>query len=262
MKDHRTLLAEAEAEVVALDAHEVLALHGSEGVLIVDLRESEELLAKGRIPGSLHVPRGNLEFQVDPTSPFHVPALAEARRLILHCGGGWRSALAAQTLQRMGVPDVAHMRGGFKAWKEAGGPVEGAAPAPGPRVTGLGGLFFRCRDSQALNQWYRTHLGIPTEPYGYAFRWREMADPGSVGYTVWSPMAQDSAYFEPSEKPYMVNYRVADLEALLEALKAEGVTIVGAIQDEPNGRFGWILDPEGTKVELWQPVPSALDPYL
>jgi len=110
--------------------------------------------------------------------------------------------------------------------------------------------------------WYRDRLGIPVSEYGHAFLWREHGTPQRTGYTVWSPFRHDTTYFQPSDAEFMVNFRVADLAALLAELVREGVTIVGGIQDEPNGRFAWILDPEGNKIELWQPVDPEQDPYL
>ena len=130
------------------------------------------------------------------------------------------------------------------------------------KVTGLGGVFFKTRDKNAMTQWYREHLGIEADEYGFAFVWRDLDNPQARGYTQWSPFKDDTEYFAPSEKPFMVNFRVDDLEALLTELRAQGVPVVGDIQDEENGRFGWILDPEGNKIELWQPVDSDKDPYL
>jgi len=130
------------------------------------------------------------------------------------------------------------------------------------KVTGLGGVFFKTQDKKATMQWYREHLGIESDQYGFSFLWRELQKPEARGYTVWSPFEDSSRYFEPSTKPFMINFRVHDLEALLTELRAQGVTVVGDIQDEENGRFGWILDPEGNKIELWQPVDSDQDPYL
>jgi len=130
------------------------------------------------------------------------------------------------------------------------------------RVTGIGGVFFKARDREGQLEWYRTHLGIESDAYGFAFQWRDREDSESIGYTVWSPFKGDTDYFDPSTQPFMVNYRVADLEALVAALKEEGVEVVGGIQQEENGKFAWILDPEGNKIELWEPVPSAEDPYL
>lgn len=125
------------------------------------------------------------------------------------------------------------------------------------RVTGIGGIFYRAQDKTALLAWYREHLGIEAEDWGHMFRWGD-----THGYTVWSLFRADSTYFAPSEKPFMINFRVDDLEALLPALEAEGVQIVGGIEREQNGKFAWILDPEGTKIELWEPAPGEQDPYL
>lgn len=130
------------------------------------------------------------------------------------------------------------------------------------RVTGIGGVFFKSRDPKAMLAWYRRHLGIDEQGWGAAFRWREEADPEEIGYTVWSPFPEDTDYFAPGAAQCMVNFRVAELEGLLAALKEEGVEVVGGIREEENGKFAWILDPEGMKVELWEPVPSARDPYL
>lgn len=130
------------------------------------------------------------------------------------------------------------------------------------RVTGLGGVFFRCADPAAMKAWYREHLGIESESWGHAFVWRERDEPQQQGYTVWSPFPDSTEYFAPSAKQFMVNYRVDDLEALLPKLEAAGVQIVGASQEEENGKFAWIVDPEGNKLELWEPVDSSVDPYL
>jgi len=131
------------------------------------------------------------------------------------------------------------------------------------RVTGIGGIFFKAKDQAATLAWYRQHLGIESEDWGgFGFTWRDRADPEQVGYTVWSPFKGDTAYFDPGTQPFMVNYRVADLPALLAALREEGVQIVGEMVEEENGRFAWVLDPDGGKIELWEPVPSDQDPYL
>ena len=130
------------------------------------------------------------------------------------------------------------------------------------RVTGIGGLFFKCEDVEAQRAWYREHLGIEANEYGFTFKWREEKDSSEVGYTQWSPFAAKSDYFSPSKRDFMFNYRVDDLDALLIALKQEGVTQVGDALVEENGKFAWVLDPEGNKVELWEPVPSKEDPYL
>lgn len=130
------------------------------------------------------------------------------------------------------------------------------------RVTGLGGVFFKTPDPEGLKEWYRERLGIESEQWGYSFLWRELEAPEKRGYTVWGPFRDSTKYFEPSSEPYMINYRVDDLEALLAALEAEGVQVLGGPDTEENGKFAWILDPEGRKIELWEPVDSDRDPYL
>lgn len=122
-KSASDLVAEAKAQVENLDADAVESEVGAGTAVLVDLREAEELDANGRIPGSVHVPRGMLEFRADPTSPYHQEPLDPSKRIILHCASGGRSALGAATLQAMGYRDVAHLEGGFTAWKVAGKPV-------------------------------------------------------------------------------------------------------------------------------------------
>jgi len=123
-----------------------------------------------------------------------------------------------------------------------------------PRVTGVGGLFFKAEDGKALSKWYHEHLGIARDSSGVVlFSWRELERPEQVGYTVWSAFGRDTSYFDPSDKPFMFNYRVNDLHGLLAELKAAGVTIVGEVEEYEYGKFGWIMDPEGTKIELWEP---------
>lgn len=122
------------------------------------------------------------------------------------------------------------------------------------RVTGIGGIFFKSRDPQALGDWYRRHLGIEVADWGGAvFAWRSAANPEGVGTTTWSPFPADTQYFAPSPAPFMINYRVEDLDALLAILRAEGVDVADAIEESEYGRFGWAFDPEGNKLELWQP---------
>lgn len=123
-KGFRQMLAEAEAEIATLAAVEAVGLHGDEMVVFVDLRDPREVAREGRIPGAFHCTRGMLEFWIDPESPYHKPIFAEDRRFVFYCAGGWRSALAAKTAQDMGLTKVAHIGGGFGAWREAGGEVE------------------------------------------------------------------------------------------------------------------------------------------
>lgn len=122
------------------------------------------------------------------------------------------------------------------------------------RVTGIGGVFLKSRgDGAALADWYQRHLGIPLEGFGGAvLRWAEdTADDG--GLTVWCTASHDSQWFSPSTSPFMINYRVDDLDGLLAQLRAGGVEIVGGPESHGNGHFAWIMDPDGNKLELWQP---------
>ena len=130
------------------------------------------------------------------------------------------------------------------------------------RVTGLGGVFLKSDDPAALDAWYSEQLGVGTSGGPFVFEWLERDRPSEVGYTVWSIFPSTTKYFEPTVSPYMINFRVAGLERLLESLRANGVEIAGELEEHPNGKFAWIVDPEGRKIELWEPVPSAEDPYL
>ena len=123
-KGYKKLLAEAEAEIDTLLIEQALRLHGDDGVVFVDLRDPREIQRDGWIPGAFSCPRGMLEFWIDPESPYAKPVFSEPRRFVFYCASGWRSALAAKTAQDMGLPNVAHIGGGYTAWKNAGGPVE------------------------------------------------------------------------------------------------------------------------------------------
>ena len=121
------------------------------------------------------------------------------------------------------------------------------------RVTGIGGIFFKARDPAALAEWYRVHLGLDIEAWGGAvFRWADDS-PAGTGTTIWSPFKDDTTYFAPGTAPFMVNFRVADLHALLAALRAEGCQVIDKVEESEYGKFGWVVDPEGHKLELWQP---------
>lgn len=122
------------------------------------------------------------------------------------------------------------------------------------KVTGIGGIFFKVRDPEKTRQWYRDHLGLNTDDYGTNFEWRETE--GDKGFTQWSPFKENSDYFRGD---FMVNYRVADLEALLEELKSNGVEVLGDIQSEDYGKFVHIVDGDGQAIELWEPVTDAYD---
>lgn len=124
------------------------------------------------------------------------------------------------------------------------------------KVTGIGGIFFKCKDANKMSEWYKTHLGLDTNEYGASFEWRQADDPAKKGSTQWSPFAETTNYFAPSAKDFMINYRVENLEALVAQLKSEGVTILDEIQAYDYGKFVHIMDVEGNKIELWEPIDS------
>jgi catechol 2,3-dioxygenase-like lactoylglutathione lyase family enzyme len=119
------------------------------------------------------------------------------------------------------------------------------------RVTGIGGIFITCSDPAATREWYHKHLGIVSEAWGAVFPWREHDHPEKTGSTVLGVFRRDTEYFAPSTLPFMVNFRVRNLAAMLEALRAEGVEILGHTEDE-QGKFAWVMDPDGIKIELWE----------
>jgi predicted enzyme related to lactoylglutathione lyase len=121
------------------------------------------------------------------------------------------------------------------------------------RVTGIGGIFFKCKDPAKVREWYKAHLGLNTNQYGAVFEWRQGADSSRKGFSQWSPFSTTTKYFEPSTRDFMINYRVEDLEALVEQLKKEGVTIADKIETVDYGKFVHIMDIENNKVELWEP---------
>lgn len=131
------------------------------------------------------------------------------------------------------------------------------------RVTGIGGIFFNANDSVALRAWYKQHLGIDVQEWGgTAFTWIDAAGNPTKGTTVWSIGAADGKHFAPSKSTFMVNYRVEDLAAVLQALRDEGCNVLEKTDDSEYGKFGWVMDPEGNKVELWQPPPGQSIPSL
>jgi rhodanese-related sulfurtransferase len=123
-KGYKAMLEAANSAVETLSINEAQALHGRDEVVFVDLRDPRELEREGKMPGAFHCPRGMLEFWIDPESPYHKPVFAEDKRFVFFCAGGWRSALAAQTAREMGLSPVAHIEGGFGAWKKAGAPFD------------------------------------------------------------------------------------------------------------------------------------------
>ena len=127
-RGYRSLVADANARIETLPAEEAVKLHGRDDVVLVDIRDPRELEREGHVPGAFHCTRGMLEFWIDPESPYHKPVFAEDKRFVFFCAGGMRSALAAATAHDMGLKPVAHIEGGFGAWKKAGGPVESWTP--------------------------------------------------------------------------------------------------------------------------------------
>jgi predicted enzyme related to lactoylglutathione lyase len=121
------------------------------------------------------------------------------------------------------------------------------------RVTGIGGIFFKCKDPKAVREWYKLHLGLQTNEYGSVFEWRQGADTSRKGFTQWSPFSEKTTYFAPSAKEFMINYRVENLVWLIAELKKEGVTVLDTIETVDYGKFVHISDIEGNKIELWEP---------
>jgi len=129
------------------------------------------------------------------------------------------------------------------------------------RVVGLGGIFFKARDPKTLCAWYRTHLGINIEPWGgtsFGIDDQQRSNPNAA--TVWSIFKDDSTYFEPSQSSFMINYRVEDVHAVLALLRAEGCNVVDKVDESEYGKFGWVIDPENNKIELWEPPAPATTP--
>jgi predicted enzyme related to lactoylglutathione lyase len=121
------------------------------------------------------------------------------------------------------------------------------------KVTGIGGVFFKCDNPGDMNEWYAKNLGVTAGAYGTHFEWRQADDPSKKGTTAWCTFPQDTKYFNPSQKPFMINYRVDNLVALVAEFRKENVTIVDEITEYDYGKFIHILDPEGNIVELWEP---------
>lgn len=122
------------------------------------------------------------------------------------------------------------------------------------RVVGIGGIFIKSKDPEALKAWYRTHLGMDIQDWGgMAFPWSTPEAPNPNGMTIWTVFEESSEYFNPSGAPFMVNYRVEDLDAVLDALRSEGCDVDEKTEESEFGKFGWVIDPDGNKVELWEP---------
>jgi catechol 2,3-dioxygenase-like lactoylglutathione lyase family enzyme len=127
------------------------------------------------------------------------------------------------------------------------------------KVTGIGGIFFKCKDPEKLKEWYSSHLGFNVNPYGAVFEWRQGADSSQKGFSQWSPFKETTTYFAPSTKEFMINYRVGNLDRLAADLKARGVTFTDSIETYDYGKFVHIMDPEGNKIELWEPVDKVYE---
>jgi predicted enzyme related to lactoylglutathione lyase len=127
-----------------------------------------------------------------------------------------------------------------------------------PKVTGIGGIFFKSKDPKSIKDWYGENLGLAINPYGSSFEFRNANNPEEINYLQWSAFEDSTNYFEPSEKEFMINYRVQNIEGLVKKLKENGVTMVDEITEYEYGKFVHIMDPEGNKIELWEPVDSVL----
>ena len=126
------------------------------------------------------------------------------------------------------------------------------------RVTGIGGVFFKTNDPDKLKEWYRDHLGVPVDDDGYvSFRWRDREDPERVGFTAWQTFPEDTSYFDPSKAPFMINYRVRDLHRMLDQLRKAGVEVSERTEESEYGKFGWASDPDGNRIELWEPPENS-----
>lgn len=122
------------------------------------------------------------------------------------------------------------------------------------KVTGIGGVFFKAKDTKKLKEWYAKNLGLEMDQYGTNFEWREGADSSKYGFTQWSVFKETTTYFAPSTKDFMINYRVANMNALVAEFKANGVTMTDTVENTPYGKFLHIVDIENNKIELWEPV--------
>ncbi|MBS3945607.1 MAG: hypothetical protein KGZ42_08930 [Melioribacter sp.] len=127
-----------------------------------------------------------------------------------------------------------------------------------PRVTGIGGIFFKSKDPSVIKEWYGKNLGLSTDLYGSVFEFRNANDPDQINYLRWSPFETKTDYFSPSVKEFMINYRVQNIEGLIRNLKSNGVKVIGEIQKYEYGKFAYLIDPDGNKIELWEPVDSVL----
>jgi len=130
------------------------------------------------------------------------------------------------------------------------------------KVTGIGGIFFKCEDPEKMRNWYTTHLGLVTNEYGSMFEFRNSDNPDQKNYLQWSPFSENTEYFKPSEKEFMINYRVQNLERLVNELNNADVEILDSIEVYEYGKFIHIMDPEGNKIELWEPIDGPFSEQL
>ena len=130
------------------------------------------------------------------------------------------------------------------------------------KVTGIGGIFFKTKNPQKMKDWYNKNLGLVTDEYGSSFEFRNANNPSEINYLQWSPFADDTKYFEPSQKEFMINYRVENLVELVAELKKDGIKILDEIEEFEYGKFIHIMDPEGNKIELWEPVDKIFTDML
>ncbi len=126
-----------------------------------------------------------------------------------------------------------------------------------PRVTGIGGIFFKCKDPGAMRDWYGSHFGMPMNEYGAVMEFRTSDRPTEKGYLQWSPFAERTRYFAPSTKEFMINYRVNDIDGLVAALRRDSIVVLDSIERFDYGAFVHVMDPEGNKIELWEPLDSS-----
>jgi predicted enzyme related to lactoylglutathione lyase len=128
-----------------------------------------------------------------------------------------------------------------------------------PKITGVGGIFFKCKDPEQIKEWYARNFGLKTDEYGALFEFRKTDEPDTKAFLQWSPFSDKTGYFAPSEKEFMINYRVTAIEELVENLKKNGVTVLDSIESFEYGKFVHILDPEGNKIELWEPIDTVFE---
>ena len=129
------------------------------------------------------------------------------------------------------------------------------------KITGIGGVFFKSANADKMRRWYAENFDLQSDEHGHAFIWKKKDNPQKNGYTAWNAFDDKSDYFAPSDQKYMINYRVENLDELIKELRQNGVKIIGKTEIYDYGKFAWVLDPEGNKIELWEPVDEVFDEY-